>query len=231
MREPWHGSCSERHVPSPFEIVRLLGVMSRELTWLAVGWHVVVFAVFAAGLAGFRPSNRVIAIVLVALASSVAVAALAYANPFNALAFGILAVALAISSARHPPGRASLGPPWAVLLGSAVLLFGTCYPHFVVGPWYLRIMAAPVGVVPCPTLAVVGGTTLVLGAFGARALPALLAAWSAFYALFGILRLGVMLDAGLVASSVGLVALAIENARARRTSERAPRSARGSSRM
>lgn len=217
-------------MPPPLEIVRLLGVMSRELAWLAVGWHVVLFAVVAGSLAGARPSIRAIAILLVAQASSVAVAALAYANPFNALSFVILAVALAISYIRLPSGRASLGPPWAVLLGSAVLLYGACYPHFVVGPWYLCIVAAPVGVVPCPTLAVVGGATLVVGAFGARAVPALLAVWSAFYALFGIFHLDVVLDAGLLASSVGLVALAIQNARATRTPERSARSAEGSRR-
>jgi hypothetical protein len=64
----------------------------------------------------------------------------------------------------------------------------------------------------------------------ARSAHALLAVWSAFYALFGIFHLDVVLDAGLLASSVGLVALAIQNARATRTSERSARSAEGSRR-
>ena len=46
-------------------------------------------------------------------------------------------------------------------------------------------------------------------------IPLVLAAWTTFYAAFGIFKLGVMLDVGLVAAVVGLVALPF-TARSRR---------------
>jgi hypothetical protein len=155
--------------------------------------------------------------VLVALAVSVAIAALGYRNPFNGTSFAVLALALAVLGGTRRGRLAHAGPTWAALLGVLLILYGSVYPHFVEGPWYRALYAAPVGVLPCPTLAVAAGLTLIIGGFGSRALPAVLAVWTAFYALFGIFRLGVTLDAGLFVAMLGLVALAVHNARGRAT--------------
>ena len=47
---------------------------------------------------------------------------------------------------------------------------------------------------------------------GAQMVPAVLAGWTAFYATFGIAKLGVLLDLGLIAATFGLVVLAVGTA-------------------
>jgi len=192
-------------MPSSSEILELLATMTHELAWVAIAWHVAIAAIALALLAGWRPSPRTGALLLVAPAVSVALAALAYGNPFNALAFGGLAVALALASGTAR--EISVVRPWAAALGGALIAFGWGYPHFVAGPWYRMIYAAPVGIVPCPTLAVLAGFVLIAGGFRSRAITAVLAVWTAFYAAFGMFRLGVVLDAGLGVAMVGLVAV------------------------
>jgi hypothetical protein len=200
--------------------------MADELSWLAIGWHVAILAIVAALIAGWRPSPRAGLLLLAAPALSVAIGAFVYGNPFNGVSFGLLAVLLAALGSAPRNLQARLGPAWAVALGSALILYGWCYPHFNTVPWHRTLYAAPVGVVPCPTLAIIAGFTLAAAGFGSRAFPALLAVWSAFYAVFGIFRLGVVLDAGLFVAAVGLVVITIQNARAR--THRSPLRARKS---
>lgn len=200
-------------MPSPGEIVRLLDVMTNELAWLAIAWHVVILVGAVAVITGWRPSSRTGTFLLVVPALSVSAAAVAYANPFNGISFGLLAVVLTIFGATHRSRPFEAGPGWAIVLGVALVLYGWCYPAFIGVPWYRALYAAPAGVVPCPTLAVTSGVALVAGGFGSRAIPALLTPWTVFYAVFGIFRLGVVLDAGLLVASVGLVALLVHNVR------------------
>jgi hypothetical protein len=94
---------------------------------------------------------------------------------------------------------------WAAL---ALIAYGFVYPHFVDGVWYRSLYASPVGLVPCPTLAIVAGFALLVQTRHSRALCAVLAGWTAFYALFGVFRLGVWLDIGLL---VAMGTLAIES--------------------
>ena len=57
---------------------------------------------------------------------------------------------------------------------------------------------------PCPSLALAVGLGLLADGFGSRAWPAVASAVGAFYALFGMLHLGVWLDTGLLLASVAL---------------------------
>ena len=200
-------------MPSPAEIVRLLHVQANGLAWLAIAWHAVILVGVIAVTAGWRPSSRTGIFLLVTPALSVSAAAFAYVNPFNGISFGLLAVVLMISGATQRSRPFEAGPGWAIVLGVALVLYGWCYPAFIGVPWYRTLYAAPAGVVPCPTLAVASGVALVAGGFGSRAIPAVLTPWTVFYAVFGIFRLGVVLDAGLLVASVGLVALLVHNVR------------------
>lgn len=202
-------------MPSPAEIVRLLHAQANGLAWLAIAWHAVILVGVVAVTAGWRPSSRTGIFLLVTPALSVSAAAFAYANPFNGISFGLLAVVLTILGATHRRDAFEAGPVWAIVLGGALVVYGWCYPAFTGIPWYRPLYAAPVGVVPCPTLAVIAGVALVAGGFGSRAIPALLALWTGFYAMFGIFRLGVVMDAGLLLASVGLVFLLVHNVRTR----------------
>jgi hypothetical protein len=91
------------------------------------------------------------------------------------------------------------------------MLFGAWYPHFTHAPWYEAIFTSPIGLLPCPTLAIVAGFTLLAGGFGSRTFPAVLALWTTFYAVFGTFRLGVQLDGVLFVAVAGLFMLAVRN--------------------
>lgn len=195
-------------MPAPNDILSLLSTMTRELTWLAVVWHVLLFAALLLAavlwrIAGAPSHLRIVRLLLILLPLSVTTAATLYENPFNALSFGTLTIALAVAPGLRPAPAAI--PGWAAWAGGALLLYGWCYPHFVAPPWYRVLFAAPLGVLPCPTLAALAGLTLVSGGLGARAVPALLSLWTAFYALFGIFRLRVYLDAGLLGATAALL--------------------------
>ena len=196
-------------MPASTQIHEQLAAMSTAFAPLAAAWHVAILAVVAAILAGWRPSKMVFATLLLApLTLSVGSLAIAFGNDFNGVSFALLTLALFVIGSRFSDDVAVVrGPVWSSVLGVALILFGVGYPHFVDGPWYAALATAPVGVVPCPTLAVLAGATLVGGGLGSRALPVVLALWCGCYAAFGILRLGVTVDVGLLVALVGLIAI------------------------
>jgi hypothetical protein len=150
-------------------------------------------------------------LLLVGPVASVFMVALSVGAWFNAVSFAVLAIILAISVADLDQAWRVRRSSWTYVLGIALVAFGSGYPHFVEGPWYRVLYAAPAGVVPCPTLAVVAGFTVLTGAHGSRTVPVALAVWTAFYALFGVFVLGVVVDIGLIAGVIGLVAVAAHN--------------------
>ena len=84
--------------------------------------------------------------------------------------------------------------------------FGLVYPHFLPGePWFAYLFAAPFGLLPCPTLALVTGVTLLVRGLDLRPWCWLLAAAGFLYGLLGVLRLGVYLDLPLLAGAVALL--------------------------
>jgi hypothetical protein len=74
------------------------------------------------------------------------------------------------------------------------------------------LYASPVGLVPCPTLAVAIGFALVGNGLGSRVWSLTLAALGLFYGLFGVLRLTVLLDIGLVGGALALVGAVLHSA-------------------
>lgn len=199
-------------MPSATDILAQLTTAANEMMPLALAWHVLIALVAAAMLGGWRPPDRHAAWLLIGPALSVCFVWIAYEGWFNAVSFGLLASALALLTPRRGAWRVR-GSTWSLALGCALTLYGFVYPHFVEGAWYRTLYAAPVGVAPCPTLAILAGFALVTGAGESRRTPVVLAVWTAFYAAYGILKLGVILDVGLVVATVGLVLLAVSNPR------------------
>jgi hypothetical protein len=196
-------------MPGATEILVGLARTADGAFLLAVAWHVVLAVVVLAALVGWRPRRRLAATLLALPLLSVSVTAWAYGNPFNAVVFTALAVALAALGLRGPGGAVVPGPRWARALGAALLAFAWVYPHFLDGwPTVAYLAAAPVGVIPCPTLAMVSGFALLADLPGGRAWSWVLAAAACFYGVVGVLRLGVWLDVAIIAGAAAVAARA-----------------------
>jgi hypothetical protein len=192
-------------VPSADSILEGLSQVANGAVEVSIGWHVVVALTAAAFLLGVRPQKRSAATALSIPVASVGVVSLAFGNPFNGAVFSLLAIGLALLSRRAPDGHVALASNRWVALGSALIVFGLVYPHFLDGAPYEYLYAAPVGTIPCPTLALVVGAALVADGFGLGAWRLCLAAVACFYGLFGAVRLGVLIDLVLLCGAVGLV--------------------------
>lgn len=73
--------------------------------------------------------------------------------------------------------------------------FGWIYPHFLDNATPMEYLyAAPTGLIPCPTLSIVIGFTLILGGLRLRPWCLVLTIMGLFYGVFGAGRLGVKID-------------------------------------
>jgi hypothetical protein len=203
-------------MPSSHEALQGLAGLAHAWTGMAIAWHAAGAAILLACAAGYRPGLRLILAALIAPLLSVSLLALAGQNPFNAVAFALLAAGLTGSALAAGAGELRTRPRFLLLAGAASFLTAWVYPHFLgddTGWRYFYL--APLGVLPCPTLlAAVGLSLLVEGALP-RAGALLLAAFGLFYGLLGVLWLGVALDAVLVAGSALLGAVALWPRRSR----------------
>lgn len=182
-------------MPTPEQILSGLHTITNQWQFIAIFWHI-YFAVIAIGLLrGRRPSKRIGGILLALPLLSVSALAWASANPFNGIVFAVAGVALIGVAMRLPNERIFVAPGWVVGAGVLMFLFGWLYPHFLDTSSFLPYFyAAPTGLVPCPTLSIVIGLSLVVGGFDSRAWSLLLGVIGLFYGLFGALRLGVTID-------------------------------------
>jgi hypothetical protein len=196
-------------MPEPKQILEGLGSIAGRYSSLAIGWHILIAAVAVALLSGSRPSRRLGAFLPIPVLISVGALALIHRNPFNGIVFLAFSVILSSIAAGLPAAKVRLDNGWPFGAGVCLILFGTFYPHFLAGGWTRYLYAAPVGLIPCPTLSVILGLALVLGGFGSRAYSLCLAALGFFYGLFGAFRLGVRIDVVLVAGAAALLAAAL----------------------
>jgi hypothetical protein len=204
-------------MPGPEEILATLERTANEWMLIAIAWHIVIVAALLAAIAGWRPGRRTAGVLLTLPLLSVSALSWIEGNPFNGTALLAVAGALMIIAAQWPGGEAVAGgSAWSAAAGAIVLAFGLIYPHFLAqqSPM-VYLYAAPTGLVPCPTLAAVVGITLLAGGLGSAAWGFMLGAASMSYGLFGVLRLGVLIDAGLVAGAAALLAQAMSTARRR----------------
>lgn len=192
-------------MPTPEQILTSNTAIAHDGLMIAFLWHVALMLAFLAALYGWRPKPRTEALLIATLPASVAGFAFAYGNPFNAAAFIALTVGLVAFAVRDRRAAILDVPRWSRTSGAAMLGFGWVYPHFLDGSAFTYLYAAPVGLLPCPTLAVAIGLALYTGGAGRRTWQLLLATAGLFYGVYGVARLGVWLDIGLIAGA-GLLA-------------------------
>jgi hypothetical protein len=202
-------------MPDAERILSDLTQIARDGLAFAMLWHAAaVLALWALGR-GWRPSGRTVAHLMLAPFVSVAIFAGVYGNPFNASVFGAAVLVLLALSMRVPRGDVAAFHPRLSLLGAFMLAFAWVYPHFLEDRSPLvYLYAAPLGLLPCPTLAAAVGFALLGDGFGSRAFGMTLATLGVFYGLFGAIRLGVHIDLILAAGALAL-GLAVRNLRQR----------------
>jgi hypothetical protein len=203
-------------MPTTTEILAGLTRIANDGLVFAAAWHLAVGAVLVALALGWRPRIKTAGLMLSALPASASGFAFASGNGFNGVVLAGLSIALGVLSMRGDGERVvRRAPGWAFSAGAASIAFGWLYPHFLSGSPLQYLYAAPLGLVPCPTLAVALGFALITDLGDRRAWSLVLAGVAAFYGLFGVLRLGVALDLGLVAGALALARHAVGSVRRR----------------
>jgi hypothetical protein len=199
-------------MPSPSEILASLESAVNDAIPAAIAWHVVTVAGAVALALHWRPSRRRAGALLSTPIASAAVVAFTHGNPFNGTVLGALALALLGVASRIDAGVVRRAPAPRAIAGLGMIAFGMFYPHFLAPrPLAMYLVAAPVGLIPCPTLSLVIGFSLLAGGLGSRTWSLMLAVVGLFYGLFGALRLGVLLDLGLVAGAAALLVTAVRS--------------------
>lgn len=193
-------------MPSASEILLGLSSVANQWRLVAIAWHGALGASLLAILSGWRPSARVAAYALASPLASVAVSAFASGNVVNGTMFATLTVVLGSVACRLSSEPIRITSVGMAIPGVLLVAFGWVYPHFLeTDQWTEYAYAAPLGLLPCPTLSSVMGLSLVCGQFGSRVWAFTLAAAGVVYGAIGVFMLGVTLDYALLAGA--LVAL------------------------
>ena len=200
-------------MPSAETILAQLRTIAAEWRSLAILFHVYFGILAAALVAGVRPSRKSAGRLLALPFVSVSAVAWVEGNPFNGAVFAVLWILLLFLAGRLPADRIRLAPPALLVPGVALFLFGWAYPHFLPGePAWVYLYRAPTGLIPCPTLSIVIGLTLIADGLRSRAFGLTLGLAGLLYGAIGAFRLGVAVDAVLLAGSVLMLAVALRKA-------------------
>ena len=192
-------------MPDKTQILHGLTMLTGRFEALAAIWHVAILLLLAAWV-WRRPSTRIMFGFFGLLLASVGALAWWSRNPFNGIVFSALAAAFVYQAAKKPRPTETTKGVFFLLAGSARILFGLFYPHFVrTDSWLPYLVYAPIGLIPCPTLSLITGFFILQRGFGSKLMTVVVMAAGLFYAVFGIFRLGVTLDVGLLAGVIVLL--------------------------
>lgn len=194
-------------MPSVHDVQAQLAAIAAGYPRLAIAWHAYFGLIAVALLCGWRPPRRFAVILLVPPLLSASAMAWIAGNPFNGAVLLALAALLLFLALKQPCAPARVAPPWSLLPGIALFAVGWAYPHFLAASSLLPYLyRSPLGLLPCPTLAMVLGVTLVLDGLGSRGLCLALGAFGLFYGAFGVFRLGVAADWTLLLGALVVIA-------------------------
>ena len=193
-------------MPASSAILDSLTVVANDWRALAIGWHVYFLAALLLwDFTGRRLTTRSAMCLLIAPVASVSAVASIAMNPFNGTAFAIIAVALVVVAVRLPQVNIQIASTPRLATGLVLFALGTVYPHFViVDHWLAYTFAAPLGLLPCPTLLSVIGVTLMLRRFESTGWSIILTTAGGFYGVVGVFVLDVMLDSALIVAATVL---------------------------
>jgi len=193
-------------MPTPEEILNGLSLAANKFTTLSIAWHVILLAFLILLFSGRKFNQKIVAAGMAILLLSVGIIAVLVSNPFNAIMFALAALVFGIIYLKFKPVQTGMKWDLVSVAGLVMVLFGFVYPHFLDGaPFYKYLYASPLGLIPCPTLSAFIGFTLMLHGFSSKKWMLVAALFGLFYGIFGVLRLKVYLDIGLIVGSVILL--------------------------
>lgn len=190
-------------------ILDAASLIANEWQGVAAAWHVIYVAIVVLIL--YRAISRAaVAACLAVSALSVAVLAWWSGNPFNTSVFAVAGIVMLRFAAKMRSTPILPGSRWQVVAGLLLVAFGAVYPHFLAATtWTAYLYQAPLGLIPCPTIAAMAGVTLMTDGFQSKAWSGGIALLAIFYGLIGVLVLGVLIDVALIVAAVTLLAGAV----------------------
>ena len=189
------------------DILAAATLIANEWRAVAAAWHIAA-AILLVAL--WRNVDRQWVIGGLAL-MLFSVAALAWwsGNPFNGTMFVAVGIMTVVIAATSPPLHSDCPSYTDVCAGAVMCAFGWLYPHFLNAPAWQYLYSSPLGLIPCPTLAFIIGTSLLTNSFGSKLWPYLFGSVGLLYGLIGVFVLGVMIDWLLVAGAATLLLRAV----------------------
>jgi hypothetical protein len=200
-------------MPNAGEILNGLSAIANSWQPLAFFWHVYFGAFAASLLLASHLSKRLAGALLVPPIVSVSVLAWIDGNPFNGTAFALLSVVLALLAFRLKATPVKAASATWLAVGAFLFAFGWVYPHFLdaeTAATYLYV--APLGLIPCPTLAMAVGVAIIFRGLESPAWSLTLSVAGLFYGVFGAAYLGVTLDWVLAGGALSLLGLLLQQA-------------------
>lgn len=193
-------------MPDKEQILATLQSISNDYSLVATLWHAVILIFVVLLFFRVTPTNRLMGILITLPLISVALFAWISGNPFNGSVFAILAILILIFGFRAPATEVETSRLPFLIVGILMILFSLVYPHFLEDATPIRyLVAAPTGLIPCPTLSLVIGLALLFGGFNSPAISITLVVAGLFYGIFGAFRLGVTLDLFLLFGTASLL--------------------------
>jgi hypothetical protein len=189
-------------MPTSQAVLEGLTKISQQAMAVAIAWHIAIGAFLLALAGGWRPSRRTVGVGAAAPLLCVSAMAWIFGNPFNGIIFLAAAAAVGILGALQESSPIRFSRFWARIAGMVLLAFAWIYPHFLGdGPPLRYLVAAPLGLVPCPTLSLLLGLSLLLDGLSSKPGSLILAGIGLFYGLLGWVWLGVAIDSVLLLGS------------------------------
>jgi len=212
---------------SPQQILSGLYDISAEWKVLAILWYV-YFGGFALVIAaGFtltvfkrwRPSMRVVGIVLTIPLLGISALAWLTGNLFLGTTFALSGAVLAVVANKLSMAPVQVAPLWVTLPGVLILFFSWFYPYLLEVESLVPYL--PVGLNSCPTLSTVIGLSLITGFSDSRAWSIALGATGILYGLYGVAYLPLIIDWVSLVGAVLIVMIAFMQQQRQITTESA----------
>ena len=196
-------------MPSTADILDSLAAIANGWRPLATLWHSIAAALVVL-IVMRQISAYAVGVVLAAMTACVAALAAWAGNWFNAIVFATVTTMLAWHSRQlssHVPCAVSR---WSLIAGLPPLAFAWVYPHFLHdATLWTYAYAAPMGLIPCPSLAAVIGLSLMANLLGSPAWGFMIGMTGLFYGVVGVAGLDVQIDVWLIVAGGAAVAVTL----------------------